>query len=77
MEIDLSLSKPDLRRQMEANMKDVVANRMTKEQMLTRNIAMYREAFFVANGQKGLFRTVFLFFLLILILVLIAFWKIA
>lgn len=52
MNIELSLSKPDLRREMEMNMRKICEGVMTKQHVVDSTVAMYLKAFESAKGQS-------------------------
>ncbi|KAJ3034776.1 DNA topoisomerase 3-alpha [Rhizophlyctis rosea] len=59
MDIELPLSKPFLRSQMEASMKAICEGRRTKEDVVREGVELYRAAFGVAQAQAGLFEESF------------------
>lgn len=49
MTFDISVSKPDLRREMEADMKHICAGRRTKDAVVQRGIDLYRDVFDIVS----------------------------
>ncbi|KAJ3278768.1 DNA topoisomerase 3-alpha, partial [Borealophlyctis nickersoniae] len=58
MNLELSLAKPELRSQMEANMKKICEGTKTKEQVVHETIDMYRQAFAAAEAKSHLLEEV-------------------
>jgi DNA topoisomerase-3 len=54
MDMNLSLSKPFLRSQMEANMKLICTGQRQKEEVVSESINMYRDAFLTAREQVNI-----------------------
>ncbi|KAJ3093186.1 DNA topoisomerase 3-alpha [Quaeritorhiza haematococci] len=55
MDLELSLSKPELRSQMEVGMKRICNGTLSKQDMIRQSIEMYREAYRIASEQAQLF----------------------
>lgn len=62
MEMNLSLSKPFLRSQMEANMRRICDGQKSKEEVVTESIQMYKDAFTRAHAQSRILEEVDLCF---------------
>ncbi|KAK9464761.1 DNA topoisomerase [Lipomyces arxii] len=54
--LEMSLTKPFLRRQLEEKMKDVCEGRRTKQQVISESISQYEEVFSRANTQISILR---------------------